>query len=176
VGFPLFALIALAIKLESRGSIFYRQERVGEAGKIFRLLKFRTMYERAEEESGPIWATANDPRVTRIGHFLRRARLDEFPQIVNVLKGDMSFVGPRPERPHFVAMLQERIPYYSQRLTVRPGITGWAQIRYPYGSSVNDAAQKLEYDLYYVKNMSIFLDLLILFNTVQVVLFGRGAR
>ncbi|MCI0484448.1 MAG: TIGR03013 family PEP-CTERM/XrtA system glycosyltransferase [candidate division NC10 bacterium] len=176
VGFPLFALIALAIRLESRGSIFYRQERVGEAGKIFRLLKFRTMYERAEEGSGPVWATANDPRVTRTGRVLRRTRLDEFPQIVNVLKGDMSFVGPRPERPHFVAMLQARIPYYTQRLSVKPGITGWAQIRYSYGSTVEDAAQKLEYDLYYVKNMSIFLDLLILFHTVQVVLFGRGAR
>jgi len=176
VGFPLFALIALAIKLESRGPIFYRQERVGEAGRIFRLLKFRTMHERAEEGSGPIWATANDPRVTRTGRLLRRARLDEFPQIVNVLKGDMSFVGPRPERPHFVVMLKERIPYYPQRLCVKPGITGWAQIRYSYGSTVEDAAQKLEYDLYYVKNMSIFLDLLILFNTVQVVLFGRGAR
>jgi sugar transferase (PEP-CTERM system associated) len=176
LGFPFFALIALAIKLESRGPIFYRQERVGEAGKIFRLLKFRTMYERAEEGSGPTWATANDPRVTRTGRLLRRTRLDEFPQIVNVLKGDMSFVGPRPERPHFVAMLQERIPYYTQRLSVKPGITGWAQIRYAYGSTVEDAAQKLEYDLYYVKNTSIFLDLLILFNTVQVVLFGRGAR
>jgi len=176
VGFPLFALIALAIKLESRGSIFYRQERVGEAGKIFRLLKFRTMYERAEEGSGPIWATANDPRVTGTGRLLRRARLDEFPQIVNVLKGDMSFVGPRPERPHFVAMLQKGIPYYPQRLSVKPGITGWAQIRYPYGATVDDAIQKLEFDLYYVKNMSIFLDVLILLTTVQVVLFGRGAR
>jgi lipopolysaccharide/colanic/teichoic acid biosynthesis glycosyltransferase len=176
VGFPLFALIALAIKLESRGSIFYRQERVGEAGKIFRLLKFRTMYKGAERQTGPVWATSDDRRVTRVGRVLRRARLDEFPQIVNVLKGDMSFVGPRPERPHFVAMLRERIPYYPQRLSVKPGITGWAQIRYSYGSTVEDAAQKLEYDLYYVKNMSIFLDLLILISTVQVVLFGRGAR
>ncbi len=176
LGCPLFVVVALAIKLDSRGPIFFRQERVGQAGKVFRLLKFRTMYEGAEGETGPVWARENDPRVTRIGRLLRRLRLDEFPQIVNVLKGDVSFVGPRPERPHFVTMLQQRIPYYLQRLTVKPGITGWAQIRCPYGSTVEDAMQKLEYDLYYVKNMSIFLDLLILFTTVQVVLFGRGAR
>ncbi len=176
LGFPLFVAIALAIKLESRGPILFRQERVGQAGKVFRLLKFRTMYEGAEGETGPVWATKNDPRVTRIGRFLRRSRLDEFPQIVNVLKGDVSFVGPRPERPHFVAILQQRIPYYLQRQSVKPGITGWAQIRYRYGSTVEDTMQKLEYDLYYVKNMSIFLDVLILFSTVQVVLFGRGAR
>ncbi|MFQ5790299.1 MAG: TIGR03013 family XrtA/PEP-CTERM system glycosyltransferase [Acidobacteriota bacterium] len=176
LGLPLFVAIAVVIKLESRGPIFFRQERVGQAGKVFRLLKFRTMYEGAEGETGPVWATENDPRVTRIGRVLRRSRLDEFPQIVNVLKGDLSFVGPRPERPYFVAMLQQRIPYYLHRMTVKPGITGWAQIRYPYGSTVEDAMLKLEYDLYYVKNMSIFLDLLILVSTVQVVLFGRGAR
>ncbi|MFQ5848470.1 MAG: TIGR03013 family XrtA/PEP-CTERM system glycosyltransferase [Candidatus Methylomirabilales bacterium] len=176
LGFPLFVAIALAITLESRGSIFFRQERVGQAGKVFRLLKFRTMVEGAEGKTGPVWAAANDPRVTRVGRFLRRSRLDELPQIVNVLRGDVSFVGPRPERPHFVAMLQQRIPYYLQRLSVKPGITGWAQIRCPYGSTIEEAAHKLEYDLYYVKNMSVFLDLLILFSTVQVVLFGRGAR
>ncbi len=176
LGFPLFVLIALAIKLESRGPILFRQERVGQGGKIFNLLKFRTMVEGAERQSGPVWATENDPRITRVGHFLRRSRLDEFPQILNVLKGDMSFVGPRPERPHFLGMLQQTIPYYLQRQSVKPGITGWAQIRYPYGSSVEAAAQKLEYDLYYIKNMSIFLDLLIVLSTVQVVLFGRGAR
>ncbi len=176
LGFPLYVAIALAIKLESRGPIFFRQQRVGQGGKVFRLLKFRTMHEGAEGKTGPIWATEDDPRITKIGRFLRRSRLDEFPQIMNVLKGDLSFVGPRPERPHFVAMLQQRVPYYVQRLSVKPGITGWAQIRYPYGSTVEDAMQKLEYDLYYVKNMSIFLDFLILFSTVQVVVFGRGAR
>lgn len=176
LGFPLYIAIALAIKLESRGPIFFQQERVGQGGRVFRLLKFRTMYEGAEGETGPVWAAENDPRVTRIGRFLRRSRLDEFPQVINVLKGELSFVGPRPERPHFVAMLQQRVPYYPQRLSVKPGITGWAQVRYPYGSTVEDAMRKLEYDLYYVKNMSIFLDLLILMSTVQVVLFGRGAR
>ncbi len=176
LGFPLFIAITLALKLESRGPILFRQERVGRGGKIFHLLKFRTMYEGAEGKTGPVWATENDSRVTRVGRFLRRSRLDEFPQVVNVLKGDVSFVGPRPERPHFVTMLQQRIPYYLHRLTVKPGITGWAQIRYPYGSTVEDAIRKLEYDLYYVKNMSLFLDVLILFSTVQVVLFGRGAR
>ncbi len=176
LGFPFFLAIAIAIKLESRGPVFLRQERVGQGGKVFRLLKFRTMCREAESETGPVWATENDPRITRIGHYLRRSRLDELPQIVNVLRGDMSFVGPRPERPHFVATLRERVPYYLQRLSVKPGITGWAQIRSSYGSSVEDAMQKLEYDLYYVKNMSIFLDVLILFHTVQVVLLGQGAR
>ncbi len=176
LGFPIFALMALAIRLESRGPIFYRQERVGQGGKVFRLLKFRTMSDGAEKETGPVWATKNDPRVTRVGRFLRRSRLDEFPQIVNVLRGEVSFVGPRPERPAFVAALKQGIPYYIERLSVKPGITGWAQIRHPYGSTVEDAIWKLEYDLFYIKNMSIFLDLLILFSTVQVVLFGRGAR
>jgi sugar transferase (PEP-CTERM system associated) len=176
LGLPLFVAIAAAITLELRGPVFFRQERVGQGGKTFRLLKFRTMVDGAEEETGPVWAAPDDPRITKVGRFLRRSRLDEFPQIVNVLRGEVSFVGPRPERPHFVAMLQRRIPYYGQRLSVRPGITGWAQIRYPYGSTVEEAARKLEYDLYYVKNMSIFLDVLILLSTVQVVLFGRGAR
>jgi sugar transferase (PEP-CTERM system associated) len=176
LGFPLFVALAIGIKLESRGPVFFRQERMGQAGKVFRLLKFRTMYEEAEGETGPVWAKENDPRVTRVGHFLRRSRLDEFPQIVNVIKGEMSFVGPRPERPYFVNILQKRIPFYIQRLSVKPGITGWAQIRYPYGSTVDETVQKVEYDLYYVKNMSLFLDALILLSTVQVVLFGRGAR
>jgi sugar transferase (PEP-CTERM system associated) len=176
LGFPLFLGIALAIKLESRGPIFFRQERVGQGAKVFDLLKFRTMVEEAERDTGPVWATENDARITRVGRFLRRSRLDEFPQIVNVLRGDMSFVGPRPERPQFCEMLQQRIPYYLQRQSVKPGITGWAQIRHPYGSTVEEAATKLEYDLYYVKNTSIFLDLLILVSTIQVVFFGRGAR
>jgi exopolysaccharide biosynthesis polyprenyl glycosylphosphotransferase len=176
LGFPLFVLIALAIKLESRGPIFFGQERVGQGGRIFRLLKFRTMVEGAERKTGPVWASTNDPRATRVGRFLRRSRLDEFPQILNVLRGDMSFVGPRPERPPFVDTLQRRIPYYLQRQSVKPGITGWAQVRCAYGSTVEEAAEKLEYDLYYIKNVSIFLDLLIVLSTVQVVLFGRGAR
>ena len=176
LGFPFFVLITAAITLESRGPVFFRQERVGQGGRRFNVLKFRTMVEEAEEQSGPVWATENDPRITRVGRFLRRSRLDEFPQIVNVLRGDMSFVGPRPERPHFFEILQQRIPYYMQRQSVKPGITGWAQIRHPYGSTIEAAAQKLEYDLYYIKNMSIFLDLLIVLTTIQVVLFGRGAR
>ncbi len=176
LGFPLFVLIALAIKLESRGPIFFRQERVGQGGRIFNLLKFRTMVDGAERESGPVWATKDDPRVTRVGRLLRRSRLDEFPQMWNVFRGDMSCVGPRPERPHFVKMLQQRIPYYLQRQSVKPGITGWAQVRHPYGSTVEAAAEKLEYDLYYIKNMSVFLDLLIVLSTIQVVLFRRGAR
>ncbi len=176
LGWPLFILIAIAIKLDSRGSIFLRQERVGERGRTFTLLKFRTMLDDAEALTGPIWATQADPRITRVGRWLRQSRLDEFPQILNVLKGEMSFIGPRPERPHFVARLQEKIPYYAQRHTIKPGITGWAQVRYPYGATIEDAEEKLQYDLYYVKNMSIFLDTLILLSSIQVVLFGKGAR
>jgi len=175
-GAPLYALIAILIKLDSRGPILFRQERVGERGRIFNVLKFRTMAGNAEEKTGPVWASENDPRITRVGWFLRRTRLDEFPQIINVLKGDMSLVGPRPERPHFVAQLQQRIPLYSQRHTLKPGITGWAQVKYSYGASVEDALEKLQYDLYYIKNLSMFLDLVILMHSVQVVLFGKGAR
>jgi sugar transferase (PEP-CTERM system associated) len=176
LGWPIFLLVAIAIKLDSRGPVFLRQERVGEGGRVFVLLKFRTMVEAAEAFTGPVWATKEDPRITRVGHWLRKTRLDEFPQIVNVLKGEMSFIGPRPERPHFVAQLADKIPYYAQRHTIRPGITGWAQVRYRYGATIEDAEEKLQYDLYYVKNMSPFLDLLILLSSIQVVLFGKGAR
>ncbi len=176
LGWPIFLLVAIAIKLDSRGPVLIRQERVGERGRIFTLLKFRTMVEGAEALTGPVWATTEDPRITRVGRWLRKTRLDEFPQILNVLKGEMSFIGPRPERPHFVAQLQEKIPYYAQRHTIKPGITGWAQVRYRYGATIQDAEEKLQYDLYYVKNMSMFLDTLILLSSIQVVLFGKGAR
>lgn len=176
LGWPILLLVALGIKLDSHGPVFFRQERVGERGRIFTLLKFRTMLKDAEAHTGPIWATDDDPRITRVGRWLRKTRLDEFPQVLNVLKGEMSFIGPRPERPHFVAQLQEMIPYYAQRHTIKPGITGWAQVRYRYGATIEDAQEKLQYDLYYVKNMSIFLDLLILLSSIQVVLFGTGAR
>ncbi|MDO3379696.1 TIGR03013 family XrtA/PEP-CTERM system glycosyltransferase [Geoalkalibacter halelectricus] len=172
---PLFPFIALAIKLDSRGQVFFRQNRVGEGEKEFMLYKFRTMTQDAEK-NGAVWARENDPRVTRIGNFLRKTRLDEIPQLLNVLKGDMSFVGPRPERPEFVKMLEEKIPYYSKRHFVKPGVTGWAQVKYPYGASVEDALEKLRYDLYYIKNISVFMDILIVLETIKVVLFGRGAR
>jgi sugar transferase (PEP-CTERM system associated) len=176
LGWPIFLLLAIAIKLDSSGTTFFRQDRVGERGRIFTILKFRTMVENAEALTGPVWATQEDPRTTRVGRWLRKSRLDEFPQILNVLKGEMSFIGPRPERPHFVAQLQDRIPYYAQRHTIKPGITGWAQVRYHYGATVEDAEEKLQYDLYYVKNMSLFLDVLILLSSIQVVLFRQGAR
>ena len=173
---PLMALIALAIKLDSRGPIFYTQERVGKNQRPFRLIKFRTMAKDAEAASGPVWAQPGDPRVTTVGRFLRRTRLDEIPQFINVLKGEMSIVGPRPERPHFVAQLQETIPFYNQRHTVKPGVTGWAQTQYPYGASEEDALEKLQYDLYYIKNISLFLDLLTLLATIRVVLTFQGGR
>ena len=176
LGWPIFLLVALAIRVDSPGPIFLRQERVGERGRIFTLLKFRTMVQDAEARTGPVWAADNDPRVTRVGYWLRKIRLDEFPQIWNVFKGEMSFIGPRPERPHFVAQLQEKIPYYAERHSVKPGITGWAQVRYPYGATVQDAEEKLQYDLYYVKNLSGLLDIDILLSTIRVVLFGKGAR
>ncbi len=176
LGWPIFLLVAIAIKLDSRGPVFFRQERVGEQGRTFVLLKFRTMVEGAEALTGPVWATREDPRITRVGRWLRKTRLDEFPQTLNVLKGEMSFIGPRPERPHFVAQLEEKIPYYAQRHTIKPGITGWAQVRYRYGATIEDAEEKLQYDLYYVKNMSMFLDTLILLSSIQVMLFGKGAR
>jgi sugar transferase (PEP-CTERM system associated) len=171
---PLMALAAIAIKVESRGPILFRQPRSGQNGCVFILNKFRSMREDAEEETGPVWAQQRDPRVTRVGALLRRTRLDELPQLLNVLLGHMSFIGPRPERPEFVQGLQKEIPYYMKRLSVKPGITGWAQVKYPYGASVEDSLEKLQYDLYYIKNLSLFLDLLILLNTVQVVLFARG--
>jgi sugar transferase (PEP-CTERM system associated) len=172
---PLMVITAIAIRLDSPGPIFYKQQRVGKRCKIFSVYKFRSMTYNAEEQ-GAIWAQKKDPRVTRVGRFIRISRIDEIPQIWNVFKGDMSLVGPRPERPEFVNVLDSQIPYYSVRHTVTPGITGWAQINYPYGASIDDALRKLEYDLYYIKNMSIFLDLKILLKTVGVVLLGQGAR
>jgi exopolysaccharide biosynthesis polyprenyl glycosylphosphotransferase len=165
----------LAVALDSRGPVFYRQERVGRGGRVFGLWKFRSMRVDAEA-NGAVWAKQNDDRVTRVGRFIRKTRMDELPQLINVLQGDMSFVGPRPERPVFVTQLKEQIPFYGLREAVKPGITGWAQIRYPYGASVEDARNKLELDLYYIKNGSLFLDLAILFHTVRHVLMGRGAR
>lgn len=175
VTFPVMAVVAIAIRLESSGPALFRQERMGRNGRRFVLFKFRSMYQDAERNTGPVWAAEKDPRVTRVGRFIRKTRLDELPQLWNVLQGEMSFIGPRPERPHFVQTLQEVVPYYAQRLAVRPGITGWAQVRYPYGASVEDALEKLQYDLYYIKNMSPFLDLLILLATVRTVL-RRGGR
>jgi sugar transferase (PEP-CTERM system associated) len=172
---PFLVLVALAIKLDSQGPLFYRQERVGLDGKSYWLWKFRSMRTDAEKE-GAVWARANDDRVTRVGRFIRKARIDEIPQVLNVLVGHMSFVGPRPERPVFVEQLKKQIPFYGLREAVKPGITGWAQICYPYGASVEDARNKLEFDLYYVKNGSLFLDLGIIFHTVRHVLLGRGAR
>jgi len=171
----LMVCLSLLIKLDSRGPIFFRQERLGEHGKGFTLYKFRTMITDAEKDTGPVWAQQTDPRVTRLGSILRRTGMDEIPQLFNVLKGDMSLVGPRPERPHFVAELQEKLPYYSQRLTVKPGVTGWAQVRYGYGATVEDALEKLQYDLYYIKNMSFFLDFLIVLSTLHKVLFAKVA-
>jgi sugar transferase (PEP-CTERM system associated) len=173
---PFFLITALLIWLESGGPIFYRQERVGAYGRVFDVLKFRSMQQDAERDGVPQWAQKQDSRVTRVGKVIRLLRIDELPQIFNVLKGEMSFVGPRPERPFFVKDLSQKISYYPSRHTVKPGITGWAQIRYPYGSTVEDALQKLQYDLYYIKNHSLFLDLIILFQTAQVILFGKGAR
>ncbi len=173
---PLIGLSALLIRLESRGPVFYHQERLGKGGRSFNLTKLRTMRADAEATGAPIWAKQNDDRVTRVGRLLRKTRMDELPQILAVLRGDMSFVGPRPERPFFVAQIKEKVPFYELREVARPGITGWAQVRYPYGASIEDARNKLEYDLYYLKNRSFFLDLTILFHTVRHVLTGRGAR
>jgi sugar transferase (PEP-CTERM system associated) len=173
---PLIPFVILAIKLSSRGRVLYWQNRVGRDDKVFRCYKFRTMRSDAEADSGPMWAEDGDPRVTPVGRFLRKMRIDEIPQLLNVLKGDMSLVGPRPERPEFVAALNEQIPYYHLRHSVRPGITGWAQILYKYGSSVEDAKEKLRYDLYYIKNRSVGLDLLIVLNTIKIVLLSRGAK
>lgn len=173
---PVLALTALAIALESKGGIFYRQERVARGGATFEVLKFRSMRVDAEKGGQPQWAVPKDARITRVGGFIRRFRIDEFPQLVNVLQGDMSLVGPRPERPFFVDSLTRDVPYYAVRHSVKPGLTGWAQVRYQYGASVADALEKLQYDLYYVKNHSLLLDTVILFETVGVVLSGKGAR
>ena len=174
VAFPVMAAIAIAIKINSPGPVLFRQPRLGQNGAVFILNKFRSMRQDAEKETGPVWAQERDPRITRVGGFLRLTRLDELPQLFNVLVGHMSFIGPRPERPEFVYELQMVIPFYMERLCVKPGITGWAQVKYRYGASVHDALQKLQYDLYYIKNLSLFLDLVILLNTIQVVLFARG--
>jgi sugar transferase (PEP-CTERM system associated) len=172
--FPIMLLAALAVKLEDHGPVFYSQERVGKDGKTFFVHKFRSMRTDAEKGGKPQWAQQNDPRITRVGNFMRKTRIDELPQVLNVIKGDMSFVGPRPERQYFVDQLIEVVPYYNVRHSVKPGITGWAQVRYGYGSSAEDALQKLQYDLYYVKNNSLFLDVLILIDTLKVVLFRSG--
>lgn len=174
VGLPLWILIAILIKLDSRGPIIYKQERVGKDGKIFTLYKFRSMYENAEAMTGPTWATKNDPRVTRIGKILRKLHLDEIPQFFNVLKGDMSLIGPRPERPMFVEKLSKEIPLYKRRLKVKPGITGWAQVKYKYDESIEDVKKKLQYDLFYIENMSLRMDLKIIAYTILHVLSGKG--
>jgi sugar transferase (PEP-CTERM system associated) len=173
---PFFPLIALLIRLDSPGPVFFGQERVGENERNFTVYKFRTMRQDAESSTGAVWAQKNDPRVTRLGRFLRKCRIDEIPQLVNVLLGEMSLVGPRPERPEFVDRLKEVVPYYSERHFVKPGITGWAQVCYPYGASVEDALEKLRYDLYYTKNISLTLDLRVILKTIKVVLFGQGGR
>lgn len=173
---PLMALTAVAIRLESRGPVLYRQERVGLNGEVFNVVKFRSMRTDAEKDGKPRWATLNDDRVTRVGKFIRKVRIDELPQLFNVLRGEMSLVGPRPERQFFVDDLVTKIPYYAVRHSVKPGVTGWAQVRYEYGSTIEDSVEKLQYDLYYVKNHTLFLDLLILLETVAVVLTGKGAR
>jgi sugar transferase (PEP-CTERM system associated) len=175
VSLPVMALVACAIKLESKGPVLFRQQRVGEKGRIFVLNKFRSMPVDSEPD-GPVWAAAGDTRATRVGRWLRRTRLDELPQCWNVLVGDMSFVGPRPERPEFVGTLQRQIPFYMGRHSVKPGITGWAQVRHHYAASVEDSMEKLQYDLYYIKNLSLLLDVVILLSTLQVVLFARGSR
>jgi sugar transferase (PEP-CTERM system associated) len=176
VSLPGILITALAIKVDSRGPVLFSQDRVGEYGRIYTLHKFRSMRSDAEQETGPVWATEDDPRITRAGKIIRKLRIDELPQLWNVFKGDMSFVGPRPERPYFVEQLKKKIPYYNERFSVKPGITGWAQVKYPYGASEEDALEKLKYELYYIKNMSPLLDLIVIFHTVKIVLLGRGAR
>jgi sugar transferase (PEP-CTERM system associated) len=170
---PIALVTGVLIKLDSRGPILYKQERVGKNGSTFTVMKFRSMRTDAEK-AGPVWASLNDDRTTRVGKIIRKLRIDEIPQFWNILRGDMDFVGPRPERPHFVSQLAEEIPYYEQRHLIAPGLTGWAQIKYPYGASIEDARQKLQYDLYYIKNQSLMLDAIILFETVKIILFGRG--
>jgi sugar transferase (PEP-CTERM system associated) len=172
---PIVAVTAILIKLDSRGPVFYKQERVGKNGRLFVLAKFRSMGVDAET-TGPVWASKDDDRTTRVGRIIRKVRIDEIPQFWNILRGEMSFVGPRPERPHFVAQLAQEIPYYEQRHLIAPGLTGWAQIKYPYGASIEDARQKLQYDLFYIKNHSLILDAIVLFETIKIIMFGRGAQ
>jgi exopolysaccharide biosynthesis polyprenyl glycosylphosphotransferase len=171
---PIMLIVSIAIKLDSKGPVFYKQERSGLNGKVFNILKFRSMIKDAEKKSGPVWSTKDDPRITRVGRIIRKLRLDEIPQVINVLKGEMSFVGPRPERPYFVEKLSEEIPLYKRRLRVRPGITGWAQVKHKYDETIEDVKTKLRYDLFYIENMSLRMDLKIIFRTVFVVLFGKG--
>lgn len=171
---PIILLAALAIKLDSEGPVFYKQERMGMNGKIFKIIKFRTMIKDAEKHTGPVWSSKDDPRVTRVGKILRKIRFDEIPQAINILKGDMSFVGPRPERPYFVEQLSKEIPLYKRRLKVRPGLTGWAQVKHKYDETIDDVKIKLRYDLFYIENMSLRLDFKIIFRTIFVVLFGKG--
>ncbi|SFP48000.1 sugar transferase, PEP-CTERM system associated/exopolysaccharide biosynthesis polyprenyl glycosylphosphotransferase [Nitrosomonas cryotolerans] len=173
---PIMLVTIFCILIEDGFPIFYRQERVGKGGRTFMILKFRSMSKNAEKDKDPQWAMADDPRVTWVGRVIRKLRIDELPQIVNVLENDMSFVGPRPERPYFVDILCTKVPYYNIRHSIKPGITGWAQVRYPYGASVEDTIEKLQYDLYYVKNHSLFLDVIILIHTVEVVILGKGGR
>ncbi len=176
VGLPVWVFIALLIKLDSKGPVFYRQERVGKGGKVFKVFKFRSMVTDAEKRSGPVWAGKNDSRVTRLGRFLRKSRMDEIPQMINVIKGEMSIVGPRPERPVFVEELRKMYPFYQKRLTIKPGLTGWAQVKLEYDTDMESVANKLRYDFFYIENQSIFLDLEILARTLRVVLTGAGAH
>jgi exopolysaccharide biosynthesis polyprenyl glycosylphosphotransferase len=173
---PLMAATALLIVLDSKGPVFYKQERVGLNGRPFSVIKFRSMHTDAEKDGAPQWAARRDARVTRVGALIRKLRIDELPQLLNVLRGEMSLVGPRPERPCFVDEFTKQIPFYAERHCVKPGITGWAQVNYPYGASLEDARNKLAYDLYYVKNRGLFLDLIVVFQTVRVILFADGAR
>jgi exopolysaccharide biosynthesis polyprenyl glycosylphosphotransferase len=170
---PIAILTALLIKIDSRGPVLYKQERVGQNGRTFTLMKFRSMRIDAEKD-GPVWASSGDDRMTRVGRIIRKIRVDEIPQFWSILRGDMNFVGPRPERPHFVSQLAQEIDYYEQRHLVAPGLTGWAQIKYPYGASIADAKKKLEYDLYYIKNQNLALDATIMFETIKTILSGRG--
>ena len=174
ITFPVTLITALAIKIDSTGSAFFRQERCGIEGTVFKMIKFRSMRQDAEKYSGPVWSSKNDPRITRIGKIIRKVRIDEIPQMINVLKGEMSLVGPRPERPYFVEMLSKEIPYYKRRLKVRPGITGWAQVKHKYDETIEDVKIKLRYDLFYIENMSLRMDFKILFRTIFVVLFAKG--
>ena len=176
VSLPIAFVTALLIKIDSKGPVFYRQKRVGKNGRTFNVIKFRSMKTDAEADGKPVWATSDDDRATRVGRIIRKIRVDEIPQFWNIIKGEMNFVGPRPERPHFVEQLAKEIPFYEHRHLVAPGLTGWAQIKYPYGASVEDARRKLQYDLYYIKNQSLALDLVIVFETIKTVLFSRGGR
>ncbi len=174
LSFPVILISSVAIKIDSAGPVFFKQERCGQNGKVFRIYKFRSMKKDAEKSTGPVWSRKDDPRITRVGRIIRKIRVDEIPQFINVLKGEMSIVGPRPERPYFVEMLSHEIPYYQRRLKVRPGITGWAQVKHKYDETIEDVKTKLRYDLFYIENMSLRMDFKILFRTIFVVLFGKG--